>query len=264
MKQTINKHHKGVLTLASLLNVALFFMAVLPWVLYGEGFWEQSILFNVLGVILGISWFLLALLFFYANITMFIPKLNLHNIIHIINLALFLSLLIVLDSDQIINIEKGIMLIAVIGIVMIVINVVQYLVYKKTEHKGFEIVEIAIKNLLGDDIEQNKVSFLYHYFVIGLFVLFFINADVIYASAYYLIFIYTYFKHTHIPKMQMIIYLCISILLATGVIILIGHYEEFFESHQMFETLLLSIPLLHLMPPIVKAYHKIILSQLIE
>lgn len=264
MKKTINKYHKGVLSLAVLLNVTMFFMAVLPWLLYGEGFWEQSILFNLLGVILGVSWFILAVIFIYVNITMFIPKLKLHNFICAINLALFLCLLIVLDSDQIFDIEQGIKYFAVIGIVMILINIIQYLVYKNIDHKSYEVVKEYIKNFKNDHYDQSKVSFLYHYFIIGLFVLFFVNLDVIFAIVYYLVFIYIYFRHMLKQKIKMTIYLGISIILIAGVIVLINYYDEFFKSFQIFETLLMSLPLIHLMPPIAKSYHQQILRMLVE
>lgn len=264
MKRIINKNHKGDLALAVLLNIVLFFMAVLPWLLYGEGFWEQSMIFNVLGVILGFSWFLLAVLFFYANIVMFIPKLNLHNIIHAINLVLFLALMIVLDGEQFIDIKTSVILIAINGMIMIGINTFQYLVYKKTDQKDYEVIKAYINNFKDDDLDQNKVAFLYHFFIIILFVLFFINVDVIYASAYYLSFIFIYFRYIHMQKKQMIIYLCISVLLITTVFLLIDYYDDFFKSYQIFETLLMSVPLLHLMPTIVKAYHKTILRQLVE
>jgi hypothetical protein len=263
MKQTINKYHKGVLNLAALLSVTLFFMAVLPWLLYGEGFWEQSILFNILGVIIGVSWFLLAVMFIYGNITMFIPKLKLHNLISAINLALFLSLLIFLDSDQIFDIGKGIMYIAVICVVLIVINIIQYMVYKNIDNKSYEVVKESIKNYKDDNFDQNKVSFLYHYFIIGLFVLYFIDLDVIFASVFYLVFVYIYFRHMHMLKTQVIIYLSISVLLVFGVIFFIVQYDAFFQSNKVFETLLMTVPLLHLMPPIVKVYHKNILKQLV-
>jgi hypothetical protein len=58
--------------------------------------------------------------------------------------------MIVLDGEQFIDIKTSVILIAINGMIMIGINTFQYLVYKKTDQKDYEVIKTYIKNFKDD------------------------------------------------------------------------------------------------------------------
>lgn len=271
MEKSIRRQNKYKFLLGLIYFVGFFLIGMLPWILYGDGFWEQNTFLKVISAVLGFILFVIGYAFIYLNAFSFKPKYLLANIVQGLNIVLLLFSLdsLLLADGTVFSFETSIWLFIIIGLFIILSNLYVFLRYKNYKLVDYEEVKSYIQKLDNTKYDQNEIMFLVHYILIGMFAViitvdFSDVSDYIIIFAFNAFFIYKCFKTINMDKDKIIIGSIVSAVLYAFVIFVFITFNSFINQHVVVKSILFVLPLIQFIPIIIKAYYSIILKKSIK
>ncbi|PAT02194.1 hypothetical protein CI105_02290 [Candidatus Izimaplasma bacterium ZiA1] len=261
----INRQYKMNIILGALFYFGFSLVGIVPFLFYGDGFWEQNILLTIVGAGFGLVFFLSGVSYLYFNIFSFKPRFKLSNIVQGINITLLMFTIdSVIPESNVFTLNVSVWLFVIIGIVLQLSNIIVYYYYKV---KSVD-VETIIDNTQATN-EQSKfnseVVFLTHYIISG-FIVVALLGDFVGVSDYLLVFLfnmYFLYKYNKIVKMNLAVAF-ISVLLFGMIIFLFVTYNDFINQHIIIKSLLVIVPVVPQLIKVIETYYSIALEESID
>jgi len=271
MEMSMRKLYKFDLFLALIFFIGFFLIGILPWALYGSGFWEQNIFLIIVSSIFGFILFVIGFVYIYISTLSFKPKLLIPNILQVCNIIFMLFTIdsLLMAENNIFSLEISVWLFLSIGIFVILSNLYLYIEYKDFSLAYYKDMTNDIQKLNFPKYDQKDLFFLVYYIIIGMFAVIITDDfesvfDYIIIFIFNCFFIYKYLKMVKLNQNKKLISLTLSLALYGLVIYLFVTFNGFINQHVVIKSILFVLPLIHLMPLVIKAYYVIKLKELLR
>ena len=272
MEKRIKRQYKANLILGMIVYCGVFLIGIIPWLLYGDSFWDQNVFLSIVGGVLLFIWFIAVFSYIHVNLFAYKPFFKLNTTVQIIDIILILFTLdiFLMSEENLLSSEIGIWIMLAIGLFVIASNLFVLIVYWEKKPINSEKSRLYIMSLKSYEYDLKKqMALLSHLIPLTMYIVA-IAVDFVDPSEFILIFFFNaYFMYKYLKVMKptlqsKIILVSLAVILYTVMVLIFVMFNDFMNQSVVIKSLLAFIPIAYIIPNIFKIYYTYMLKEQIE